>query len=258
MEANIPNTGSGRVRAIETDRVVKTFGPVRALRGVNLAVESGESLVIFGPNGAGKTTLLKIIATLSRPTSGTLRVFGSDPFADGRLRRTLGVVSHHSYLYGGLTAVENLVFAGRLYGVPDARARADALLATVGLAGRGHDLVRTFSRGMTQRLTIARALMHDPPILLLDEPYTGLDRHAAGMLTALLERLRGFRTVVMTTHSIEQGLALADRMAILVNGILAYQGTDGLHSAQAAERLYLDCVGGNGSIPREAQVPDTA
>lgn len=237
--------------------MVKAYGPVRALRGVTLSVESGESLVIFGPNGAGKTTLLKIIATLVRPTSGTLRVFGGNPFADGRLRRTLGVVSHHSYLYGGLTASENLVFTGRLYGVPDAANRAEALLATVGLASRAQDLVRTYSRGMVQRLAIARALMHDPPLLLFDEPYTGLDRHAAGMLTALLERLRGFRTLVMTTHSIEQGLALADRMAILVNGVLAYEGTDGLHSAQAAERLYLEYVGGS-PAGREATIRDSA
>jgi len=230
------------MRAIEADRLVKAFGPVHALRGVSLSVASGESVVIFGPNGAGKTTLLKILATLMRPTSGSLRLFGADPFADGALRGTLGVVSHQTYLYGGLTAQENLVFAGRLYGVPDPLERAAALLDTVGLAGRAHDLVRTFSRGMSQRLAIARALMHDPPLLLLDEPYTGLDRHAAGMLTALLGRLRGQRTVVMTTHSIEQGLTLADRMAILVGGALAYQGTDGLRSTRDAERLYLDCV----------------
>ncbi|HEY3247921.1 MAG TPA: ABC transporter ATP-binding protein [bacterium] len=247
------------MRAIEADRLVKAFGPVHALRGVSLSIASGESVVIFGPNGAGKTTLLKILATLMRPTSGRLRLFGADPFADGTLRRTLGVVSHQTYLYGGLTASENLVFAGRLYGVPDTGERTAVLLDTVGLAGRAHDLVRTFSRGMSQRLAIARALMHDPPLLLLDEPYTGLDRHAAGMLTGLLERLRGQRTVVMTTHSIEQGLTLADRMAILVGGTLAYQGTDGLGSPRDAERLYLDCVeAARAPTIRDAQVRGTA
>lgn len=230
------------LHAIETRELVKAFGPVHALRGVSLEVPRGESLVIFGPNGAGKTTLLKILATLIRPTSGTVRLFEADPRGDPALRRLIGVVSHHSYLYGGLTALENLLFAGRLYAVPDTAERAKALLDAVGLWERRDDLVRTYSRGMLQRLSIARALMHDPPLLLLDEPYTGLDRHAAGVFTRLLDGLRGTRTIVMTTHSIEQGLALCDRMAILVDGSIAYESRDGLADHRAVERIYADCV----------------
>lgn len=241
MEAHI-QCRDAQVRAIEAREVTKAFGLVRALRGVTLDVPQGESLVIFGPNGAGKTTLLKIAATLVRPTSGTLRLFGADPRRDEMIRRMVGVVSHHSYLYAGLTAVENLQFAARLYGIPEAPARAEALIDAVGLWDRRHDPVHTYSRGMMQRLSIARALVHDPSLLLLDEPYTGLDRHAATLFTGLLEQLRGARTIVVTTHSIEQGLALADRVAILVDGMIAYEGRDGLADQRALERIYVDCV----------------
>lgn len=231
------------MQAIEVRAITKDFGPVRALRGVTLAVAPGEALVVFGPNGAGKTTLLKIIATLMRPTSGQVLLLGEDPRADGRLRGRIGFVSHHSYLYPGLTGVENLRFAAQMYGVRDAPARVDALLRAVGLDGRGTDLVRTYSRGMTQRLSIARALVHDPEILLLDEPYTGLDRQAAAAFTDLLVAMRGTRTIVMTTHSIEQGVALCDRVAILVDGAVAYEARDGAGDVRAVERIYARCVG---------------
>ncbi len=230
------------VHAVEVAELSKCFGPVRALRGVTLAVPEGESLVIFGPNGAGKTTLLKILATLVRPTSGRVRLFGSDPRADGRARGLIGLVSHASYLYAGLTARENLVFTARMYGVRDPEARADRMLDLVGLAGRGGDLVRTYSRGMMQRLSIARALVHDPPLLLLDEPYTGLDRSAAQTFTNLLLAMRGTRTIILTTHSIEQGVALCDRVAILVDGEVAYEGRDGLADYRAVERIYTQHV----------------
>ncbi len=232
------------MRAIEGRELTKSFGPVHALRGVNLRVADGESLVIFGPNGAGKTTLLKILATLMRPTSGQVLLFGKDPRADGGLRRLIGVVSHHSYLYPGLTARENLLFTARMYGVPNAASHADELIDAVGLADRAGDLVRSFSRGMLQRLSIARALVHNPPLLLLDEPYTGLDRHAATVFTQLLAQMRGTRTIVMTTHSIEQGVALCDRMMILVDGLVAYEGRDGLEDTRAVERLYAEVAGG--------------
>ncbi len=231
------------LRAVETRELTKAFGPVHALRGVTLEVAEGESLVVFGPNGAGKTTLLKILATLMRPSGGLVRLFETDPHQDPQLRRRLGVVSHHSYLYGGLTGLENLQFAARAFGVPDPLTRAEALLEAVGLWERRHDAVRTYSRGMTQRLSIARALVHDPALLLLDEPFTGLDRHAAGVLVRLLDQMRGSRTVVLTTHSIEQGLALCDRAAILIDGRVAYEGADGVPDARAVERIYADFVG---------------
>lgn len=229
---------------VEAVGVRKTFGPVHALRGVTLDVDEGESVVIFGPNGAGKTTLLKIVATLMRPTAGHIRLFDADPYRDPALRRRIGMVSHHSYLYGGLSGLDNLVFAGRGCGVVDPRGRAEALLEAVGLWDRRHDLVRTYSRGMVQRLSIARALVHDPPLLLLDEPFVGVDRHAAAMLTSLLARMRGRRTLILTTHNMEQGLALADRVVFLVDGAVAYQAPNGFPDHRAAERLYAELLGG--------------
>jgi heme exporter protein A len=232
-----------RVRAIDVAELTKAFGPIHALRGITLRVDAGDALVIFGPNGAGKTTLLKAIATLIRPSSGAVRIFGIDPRTDIRLRARIGMVSHQSYLYPGLTGEENLLFASRLYGVSRPAERAARLLATMGLAARGRDPVRTYSRGMIQRLSIARALVHDPPLLLLDEPYTGLDRQAAAVLTDLLAAMRGTRTIVLTTHSIEQGLALCDRMAILVDGLVAYEAGNGTRDLPTVERIYAECVG---------------
>jgi len=233
------------VAALALREITKSFGPVHALRGVSLTVEDGEALAVFGPNGAGKTTLLKIAATLMRPSSGRVLVRGTDPGHQGaRLRRLIGLVSHHSYLYAGLTGYENLLFAARMYGVADGPGRVRALLDRVGLAERGDDLVRTYSRGMTQRLSIARALVHDPPILLLDEPYTGLDRQAAVGFTDLLRAMRGTRTIILTTHSIEQGVALSDRVAILVDGALAYEADNGARDVATVERVYARCAGG--------------
>src|SRR3990170_7692098 len=196
MRAYIPSRGETGVQALALRDITKSFGPVRALRGVTLTVARGEALAIFGPNGAGKTTLLKIASTLMRPSSGQVLLFGADPNQAPHLRRLIGMVSHHSYLYPGLTGLENLLFTARLYGCSDAEARAEAMLAAVGLAGRGGDLVRTYSRGMTQRLSIARALVHDPQILLLDEPYTGLDRSSAAAFTELLMAMRGSRAPI--------------------------------------------------------------
>ncbi len=172
---------------IELRKLTKSFGSKYALRGVNLRVMPGESLVIFGPNGAGKSTLIRILSSLSRPTSGTVHIGGLDlaTHADG-IRRHLGVVSHAPLLYDSLTAEENLRFFAGLYGMSQPEPRITVLLAQVGLTTRRGDLVRTFSRGMVQRLAIARALLHDPQVLLLDEPDTGLDPQAAEMLHDLL------------------------------------------------------------------------
>ena len=172
---------------IELRKLTKSFGSKYALRGVNLRVMPGESLVIFGPNGAGKSTLIRILSSLSRPTSGTVHIGGLDlaTHADG-IRRHLGVVSHAPLLYDSLTAEENLRFFAGLYGMSKPEARITLLLSQVGLTTRRGDLVRTFSRGMVQRLAIARALLHDPQVLLLDEPDTGLDPQAAEMLHDLL------------------------------------------------------------------------
>jgi heme exporter protein A len=228
---------SDNIAMIELQNLTKAFGSKAALRGVDLRVEPGESLAIFGPNGAGKTTLIRILSSLSRPTSGKVFIGGLDlaTHADG-IRRYLGVVSHAPLLYDSLTAEENLRFFAQLYDMKDPGHRISEMLDQVGLAPRRHDLVRTFSRGMVQRLAIARALLHDPQVLLLDEPDTGLDPQAAEMLHGLLVALSASateqRTIVTVTHSIERGLAIADRVVILSAGRIVFQGaTHGMAAA---------------------------
>lgn len=202
-------------------KLVKRFGPLAVLRELDFEVKSGEFVALLGPNGAGKTTLLRILATLSRPTSGYVQVASHRlPQASTSLRADLGVVSHQPLLYGDLTAEENLRFYGKLYSVP--RERIQEVLDLVGLANRRDDLVRTFSRGMQQRLTIGRAILHDPRILLLDEPHTGLDQEAGEILDSVLRAvaLQG-RTVVMTSHDMVRAAGLATRVDLLSKGKIA-------------------------------------
>jgi heme exporter protein A len=209
---------------IETQSLRKSFGPRPVLRGVDLEVAPGECLALMGPNGAGKTTLMRILATLSKPTSGRVQVAGLPlPAATGDVRRRLGVVAHHTLLYTDLSATENLEFYAQFYGLTHAQPRIAAVLEQVGLTSRRYDLVRTFSRGMQQRLAIARALLHDPEVLLFDEPYTGLDPTAADMLDDVLREARSTgRTMLVTTHDPARALALADRVAILARGVIAF------------------------------------
>ena len=210
---------------IQIQDLVKAFGHNYALRGVDLEVAEGEFLTIVGPNGAGKTTLLRILATLLKPTKGLVRIDGLDLASEGReIRRRIGFVSHRPLLYGELTAEENLYFYGRLYDVQPLEERVEMLLNLVGLEGRRHDPARTLSLGMQHRLSIARAIVHDPSLLLLDEPYTGLDQQAMEMLRQLLQEIgQGSRTVVMTTHNLERGLELCDRVAVLTEGRIVHQ-----------------------------------
>ena len=210
---------------IEVRKLVKAFGNRAILKGVDLSIAEGEFLTLVGPNGAGKTTLMNVISTLTKPTAGRVVMAGYD-LADGAtgLRRQIGLVSHKTLLYDDLSAEQNLRFYARMYDVSDADTRIETVLRRVGLWGRQRDPVRTYSRGMQQRLAIARAMLHDPPILLLDEPDTGLDQHAATMLTDLLHEVGATRrTVLMTTHQLERGLELGDRVAILSGGRIAYQ-----------------------------------
>jgi heme exporter protein A len=212
--------------AIRTRKLTKAFGHQMALRGVDLSVAEGKFLALFGPNGAGKTTLIRVVASLTRPTAGTVQVQGQDLHkAAASLRRHIGLISHNPLLYGDLTPDENLRFFARMYDLQDAGSRIDAVLEQVGLLVRRRDPVRTFSRGMVQRLAIARAILHDPAIMLLDEPYTGLDLQAADMLRAVLQELAASnRTVILTTHNLEQGLEMCDRAAILNRGKVAWEG----------------------------------
>ncbi len=205
---------------IQAEGLKKSFGNFDALRGVDLHVKRGEFMTLFGPNGAGKTTLIKLLATLTSPTSGTLSVYGYDVRKDvNNIRSGIGVISHDPYLYDNLSAFENIKFFGTLYGLDDVDNRARSVIKQVGLERRMNDLVRTFSRGMKQRLTVARAIVHEPKILLLDEPYTGLDQHGAQIFGEMLSDLKSQRrTILMTTHNIEEGLDLSDRIGILAKG----------------------------------------
>lgn len=208
---------------IEVRKLVKRFGSKTVLRGLDFQAQAGEFVALLGPNGAGKTTLLRILASLSRPTLGAVRVAGlSLPAQAAAVRRRLGVVTHLPLLYGDLTAEENLRFYGRMYGAPDLAARVDETLELVGLSARRRDPVRTFSRGMQQRLAIGRALLHDPDVLLFDEPHTGLDEEACDMLDALLREVasRG-RTVVLTSHDLARVEDLAGRFDVLARGVIA-------------------------------------
>lgn len=210
--------------AIEVSGITKSFGHIYALRGVELKLVEGEFLTIFGPNGAGKTTLIRILSTLVKPTSGKGKVAGFDLNSEGEeVRKHIGVVSHSPFLYDNLTAYENLKFYARMYEVENAERRILQVLEDYGLKTRMNDPVRTFSRGMLQRLSIARAIIHEPSVMFLDEPYTGLDQHAARMLKELLQRIHNDnRTVVMTTHDLSLGLEMCDKVAILVAGQILY------------------------------------
>ena len=209
---------------IHVEGLVKSFGHTYALRSIDLDVAEGEFLTIIGPNGAGKTTLLRILATLLKPTSGLVRInnIALSP-GDTEFRRLVGFVSHQPLIYGNLSVEENLRFYARLYDVQNPEERVDSLLNLVGLERRRHSLARTLSRGMQQRLSVARSIIHEPKILLLDEPYTGLDQHATRMLHGLLQVAGpNSRTVVMTTHNLEQGLGLCDRLVMLTKGRIVY------------------------------------
>lgn len=205
---------------IETRQLVKRFGPKVVLRQLDLQVDPGEFVALLGPNGAGKTTLLRILSSLARPTLGFISIAGySLPQQAAAVRRKLGVVSHLPLLYGDLSAEDNLRFFGRLYAIPNLPGRVTETLEIVGLEDRRHDLVRTFSRGMQQRLAIARAVLHGPEVLLLDEPHTGLDQDACEMLDNVLRQVAGSgQTVLMTSHDLSRAAGLAGRFDVLTRG----------------------------------------
>ena len=208
---------------IEVRKLVKRFGPKVVLRGLDFCVQPGEFVALLGPNGAGKTTFLRILASLSRPSIGEVTLMGMRlPRQAGAVRQRLGVVSHQPLLYGDLTAEENLRFFGRMYGVGDLNHRIAEVLELVGLTPRKGDLVRTFSRGMQQRLAIGRAVLHDPDIMLFDEPHTGLDQDACAMLDDVLRDVaaRG-RIVVMTSHDLARAADLASRFDVISRGVIA-------------------------------------
>lgn len=230
--------------AIETKKLTKVFGDRKALDKVSIEVPEGAFLSIFGPNGAGKTTLVRTLATLSRATSGMALVAGFDAKEEpDKVREHIGLISHNPMLYPDLTAMENLMFTARLYGVVNAEERVRELLRAVELDHRRFDVVRTFSRGMTQRLSIARALMNDPDVVFLDEPYAGLDPHAVEIFDGLIEQLRDGRTFIMVSHDLQKGFDVCTHALVLARGrVVSYAPKEDIDFEQFRQ-LYRETVG---------------
>lgn len=225
---------------IELRELAKSYGRLQVLKGIDLEIGSGESFALLGPNGAGKTTLIKIVSTLIKPDGGRVLIDGVDALEEpSRVKLLLGVVSHNSYLYEELTARENLEFYARLYSRGDGF--IDHLLKEVGLYPRQDSYVYTFSRGMKQRLSIARALLHQPKVLILDEPTTGLDLSSRRWFYDMVRRKSSEgKTVLLTTHSIEEAEKLCSRAGVILGGSLVMTSTTG----RGLEREYLKLTGG--------------
>lgn len=226
---------------ISLRQAVKTFGYLQALKKVDLDIYQGKSVTIFGPNGAGKSTLLKVLSMQSRLSSGEILYNGtsykklSDDF-----RKNFGIISHQLFLYDNLSVIENLKFYGSLYGIDYPEKKGEELLKQLDIYKRKDDLVRTLSRGMLQRVSIARALIHNPEIIFLDEPYTGLDNHSAQTLSTILkEQLKNNKTIIMVTHEIETGLSFADTVIIMNKGKIVYNQQKSLLDKDKFQEFYM-------------------
>ena len=230
--------------AIKTKKLSKVFGNRRAVDNVSIEVPQGAFLSIFGPNGAGKTTFLRVLSTLARASSGSATLMGIDIKEEpDKARDHIGLISHNSMLYPDLTAEQNLLIYARLYGVENPEARVLELLESVELKHRRLDVVRTFSRGMKQRLSIARALIHDPDVVFLDEPYSGLDPHAVEIFDELIEQQREGRTFVMVSHDLQKGFAMCTHALVLAKGkVVAFDQKDALDFDEFSG-LYRQTVG---------------
>jgi heme ABC exporter ATP-binding subunit CcmA len=227
-------------KAVVVTRVRKAYGLRPGLRDVSFEVAVGQRVAVLGPNGAGKTTLLRILATLTRPAQGSVSVAGHDALHEAHaVRRLVGYVGHAPLLYDELTARENLLFFARMYGLPEAESRVDALLARVGMRSRANDRVGTFSRGQAQRVALARGILHSPQVLLLDEPDTGLDEDAISLLHELMsERHENGLTTLLTTHTLERGLLWSDMVVVLTNGRVAHTGASAEVTLPELRALY--------------------
>ena len=230
--------------AIKVQGLSKSFGARKAVDDVSFALPEGAFLSIFGPNGAGKTTLLRVLSTLARPSAGEVRVCGVDLKEEpDKVRERIGLISHQSMLYPDLTAQENLMLYAELYGIPNPQARVDELLDAVGLSYRRLDPVRTFSRGMTQRTSIARALVHDPQVVFLDEPYSGLDPHAVEVFDELIITMREGRTFIMVSHDLQKGFDMCTHALVMAKGqIVSFEPRESIEYAAFAD-LYRTTVG---------------
>lgn len=222
----------------------KTYGLKPILRGMNLTVLQGERVAILGSNGTGKTTLLRILAGLTKPSAGTIVVAGYDILKDAQaVQQRVGFVAHQPYLYEELTALENLLFFGRMYNVEHAQERAMHLIQRVGLEKRMHERMNTFSRGQVQRLAWARALLHMPQLLLLDEPDTGLDQEGHTLIDALLqEHTERGGTTLFTTHQLERALQLGTHIVLLNKGRIVYQHETASLGLEELQHVYQQAV----------------
>lgn len=230
--------------AVEVRGLTRTFGVRKALDNVDFDLPKGAFLSIFGPNGAGKTTLVRILTTLSAPSKGSVKVCGLDVVEESdKLRSKIGLISHNPLLYPDLTAEENLQFFAEMYGVEDPAERARELLISVELDHRRLDTVSTFSRGMLQRLSIARALLHRPEMLFLDEPYSGLDPHAMDILDNLIAQVRHDHTFVMISHDLDKGLELCSHALILARGKVVLSATREELDVSEFKQTYRSTVG---------------
>ncbi|MCP4404864.1 MAG: heme ABC exporter ATP-binding protein CcmA [bacterium] len=230
--------------AVTISGLTKRFGFTTALDEIDLRLEQGEFLALFGPNGAGKSTLLRILSTLSSPTEGTVRLLGIDPAKHGeQVRASIGVLSHNPLLIPTLTAYENLKFYAQMFGVTDLKQQIESRLKQVGLFEQRSQVVETFSRGMQQRLAIARAILHSPRILLLDEPFTGLDQDGIALLKLILQDfLQEGKTIIMTDHDFVRGLEFCTKVVIVNHGeLMHYSEVSALEKPfEAVYRRYVD------------------
>jgi heme exporter protein A len=230
--------------ALEVEKLTKRFGGTLALNNVTFSVASGQTVALLGPNGAGKSTLMRVCATLLRPNHGRVRLFGQDASSEATdVRRRLGLLSHETFLYPDLTATENLLFHARLFGVPDPKARVSTMIQRMDLHGWAHRPLRALSRGAQQRCALARVLLHEPQLLFLDEPFTGLDLNAAAVLGDVLTeaRNRGV-TVVMSTHDLARCFESCSSALVLNRGRIAWQGPLDSADPQGFETRYRSLI----------------
>lgn len=242
MSLEPPTVEDRQILAVEVQGLKKSYGLKPILRGIDFALPQGQRLALLGANGTGKTTILRILAGLSRPSAGTVRIAGLDLLHDAQhIRHRVGLVAHQPYVYEELTVLENLLFFAHLYSVEHAQERALTLLARVGLAKRGRERVGSLSRGQVQRLAWARALLHDPHLLLLDEPETGLDQEGQQLIDTLLaeHRTRGGSSL-FTTHQLDRALALSDSIIMVRQGRIAYQQANASLTLSTLQKAYSE------------------